>query len=314
MKENEIKFSIIIPVYNVEKYLKKCIESVLNQSYKNYEVIIINDGSTDESQKIIDSYKNNTKIKTILQKNKGLSISRNEGIKKVTGDYILFLDSDDFYEQDLLRTLNDNLEDTPDVLRFQVKDIKDDEIIEYKEQGFETTDGIEAFKIIRNYHYVEPACIYCYNTKFWKNNKFKYMDNCIAEDFGLTPYIIYKSSKIKSIEYIGYNYLKRANSIMNDNNYNKKIKKTEDMLLQAKNLKKKFNNQKDSSIFISFINDSIIYQITTLNKKDYKKYKKILLNEHYFDYIETNTIKRKIKKMIIKASPWFFYKVMKRYL
>ena len=99
---NKYKFSIIVPVYNVENYVDKCIKSILNQTYKNYEVIIINDGSTDNSLNIINKYKNNKKIKIITQKNKGLSNARNNGMKMATGDYLLFIDSDDYIEDKLL--------------------------------------------------------------------------------------------------------------------------------------------------------------------------------------------------------------------
>ena len=74
---NNIKFSIIVPVYNVEKYIKKCINSILNQTYKNYEIIIINDGSTDKSKKILETYKKINNVKIINQTNKGLSVARN---------------------------------------------------------------------------------------------------------------------------------------------------------------------------------------------------------------------------------------------
>ena len=91
------KISIIIPVYNAEKYLKCCLDSILNQSYKNLEIIIINDGSTDNSLKVIEEYKkNDNRIILISQKNQGVSKSRNNGLELATGDYIMFIDPDDW--------------------------------------------------------------------------------------------------------------------------------------------------------------------------------------------------------------------------
>jgi len=91
-------FSIIIPVYNVEDYLEECIKSVLSQDFSDYEIILVDDGSTDNSGNICDNYRNNyEKIKVIHKENGGSSSARNEGIKKAVGRYILFLDSDDFY-------------------------------------------------------------------------------------------------------------------------------------------------------------------------------------------------------------------------
>ena len=98
------KISIIVPVYNVEKYLEKSVNSILNQTYKNLEIILVDDGSKDNSGKIADDLsKNDERIKVIHKENGGLSSARNEGMKVVTGDYIAFLDSDDcivpdFYE------------------------------------------------------------------------------------------------------------------------------------------------------------------------------------------------------------------------
>lgn len=100
----EKKVSIIIPVYNSEETLKKCIESVINQTYKNIEILVINDGSKDKSLKIINEYKNKDKrIKIINQENKGVSGARNTGINNATGDYITFIDSDDYIKPNLVK-------------------------------------------------------------------------------------------------------------------------------------------------------------------------------------------------------------------
>ena len=96
---SSIKFSIIIPVYNVEKYLNECVDSVLNQTYKYMEIILVDDGSTDSSPQICDSYaEKDNRIRAIHKENGGLSSARNAGIKNMTGDYVLFLDSDDFWD------------------------------------------------------------------------------------------------------------------------------------------------------------------------------------------------------------------------
>lgn len=102
----EIYFSIIIPVYNVESYLRRCMNSMLNQSFTNYEIILIDDGSTDSSGKICDEYSHiNEKVQAIHQKNKGVSSARNAGLSVAKGKYIVFADSDDFVERDLLLSL-----------------------------------------------------------------------------------------------------------------------------------------------------------------------------------------------------------------
>lgn len=92
------KISIIIPIYNVEKYLKQCLESVKNQSYINFEVIMVNDGSTDNSRRICEEYTKDTRFILINQKNQGISKARNQGMNYITGNYVMFVDSDDWLD------------------------------------------------------------------------------------------------------------------------------------------------------------------------------------------------------------------------
>lgn len=105
--KNQIKISVIIPVYNTQKYIKRCIDSVINQTYKDIEIIIINDGSTDKSLIEIQRYSSLKNVKIIdLKNNIGLGASRNIGIKQSSGDYITFVDSDDWLDSNFI---SDNL-------------------------------------------------------------------------------------------------------------------------------------------------------------------------------------------------------------
>ena len=107
MKDKDILFTIITPIYNGETYLNQMIESVIKQDYKNYELLLINDGSTDNSLKICEEYKKRDKRITVINKsNSGVSDTRNLGIKKAKGKYICFLDSDDYIESDYLSKFN----------------------------------------------------------------------------------------------------------------------------------------------------------------------------------------------------------------
>ena len=136
--------SIIIPIYNVEKYLNRCLDSVMKQSFQDIEIILVNDGSTDNSDNIIKSYLFDERIKYIYQKNKGLSEARNTGLNIASGEYVLFLDSDDWITtSDVLREINDLFEKNEkiDVLFFDREDIIGDtkDII----SGFnETREGL----------------------------------------------------------------------------------------------------------------------------------------------------------------------------
>lgn len=311
MKKNNLKFSCIVPVYNVEKYLKKCIDSILNQTYTNYEIIIINDGSTDNSAEILKSYKQYKNIKIINQTNKGLSAARNTGLKYITGDYILFIDSDDYIDTLLLETLNNTITDE-DLIRFQAKTVDEfyKTMLEYNETPFKNLNGIEAFNKIVNYKLIEPAWLYAYKKEYFLKNKFKFKENTYHEDFGLTPLIIIKSNNTTSIDFIGYNYLQRNNSIMHNNNYEKQKKQTLDVLEHYQYLNKETNKMKgDLSIFKSFIANTLILKSTNLKNKDYKNFKKILKQEKVYNQLLNNTTSRKLKNLLIKISPKLYYKM-----
>lgn len=104
------KISVIVPVYNVEKYVKKCLESISNQTYKNIEIIIVNDGATDNSEKICREFVGNEdRAKLYTKENGGLSSARNHGMQFVTGNYVLFIDSDDYISEEMIEELYNNI-------------------------------------------------------------------------------------------------------------------------------------------------------------------------------------------------------------
>lgn len=111
-------FSVIVPVYNKQDYLQKCIDSLIHQTYKNLEIVLVDDGSTDKSGLICDEYASlDERIRVIHQKNKGLSCARNVGIKVATGDYLSFLDADDYWEQNTYELFAKAIEqNNPDIL------------------------------------------------------------------------------------------------------------------------------------------------------------------------------------------------------
>ncbi|MGV3004500.1 glycosyltransferase family 2 protein [Aerococcus urinaeequi] len=128
------KISVIIPVFNSEKYLVRCLESVLNQTYQNIEIIIVNDGSTDNSQKILDQFsKNNDNITLLTQINKGQSSARNLGIVHAKGDYIGFVDSDDWIHPEMYNHLVTNLEkNSADISSAQMITVKNNDKIKFE--------------------------------------------------------------------------------------------------------------------------------------------------------------------------------------
>lgn len=300
------KFSIIVPVYNTEKYLKRCLDSIKSQSFKDYEVIIVNDGSTDKSSDIISKYS----YKVINQKNQGLSMARNNGVKDANGDYLIFLDSDDYIEKDLLKEINNSLSNNPDLVRYQIKEVFDNkDNINYEETPFDNKNGVEAFKLITNYHFVENAWAYAIKREFYLKEKFSFKKGTYHEDFGLMPLVIIKSKIVNSINYVGYCYYQRDGSIMNSSDYSKTKKKVKDFYNHYLYLTKEINKTKlDKTYFMSFISNSLILKITELKDKDYKDALTRLKKDKVFDNLLNDTFLRKIKKTLVRISPKLYYR------
>lgn len=312
-----IKYSFIVPVYNTEKYLKKCLDSLVNQTYKDFEIIVVNDGSTDKSSNIISKYQKKYKNIIVIDKeNEGLSMARNRGVQKSSGKYIIFVDSDDYVSNKLLEEVDKKIDDS-DILRFQIatEDEEYTKINEYHEEGFESMCGYDAFKYLSSYHFVEPAWCYVIRKNYYIENKFSFKKGVYHEDFGLIPYVIYKARKVKSIDFIGYYYIQRNGSIMNNNDYKKTVKKAFDMIEQyktmrlfAKNINRK-NNLDD--YFLSYISNSVIVKARELKKDEKKVYINELKKLNVFDGVLVNTRIRKFKKYLMKHNLNLYLKVVR---
>ena len=300
------KFSIVIPVYNVEEYIERTLNSVFEQSVKDFEVIIVNDGCTDKSIELAKKYK----VKIVDTPHVSVSEARNLGAKKAKGEYLIFLDSDDYWSKDLLKEVSKSLENNPDLVRFQVRTVTDDNIkTDYDEIEFKEKTGEEAFEIISKFHYVESVWCYAIKRKYYEAEKFAFKKGTIHEDFGLTPLIIIKAKKVNCIKYIGYNYYRRKGSIMNTPDYKWTQRKVKDFYTHYKYLKKEIEKvDVDKKVFKSFIANSMLMKICELQSKEYKEYLNKLKKDNLYDDILTNTIPRKIKKIILRISPKLYYK------
>lgn len=312
-----IKYSFIVPVYNTEKYLKKCLDSLVNQTYKDFEIIVVNDGSTDKSSSIISKYQKKYKNIIVIDKeNEGLSMARNRGVQKSSGKYIIFVDSDDYVSNKLLEEVDKKIDDS-DILRFQIatEDEGYTKINEYHEEEFESMCGYDAFKYLSSYYFVEPAWCYVIRKNYYIENKFSFKKGVYHEDFGLIPYVIYKARKVKSVDFIGYYYIQRNGSIMNNNDYKKTVKKAFDMLEQyktmrlfAKNINRK-NNLDD--YFLSYISNSVIVKARELKKDEKKVYINELKKLNVFDGVLVNTRIRRFKKYLMKHNLNLYLKVVR---
>ena len=220
------KISIIVPVYNVEHYLHRCINSILNQTFKDYELILVNDGSTDLSSKICNDYaQNNKKIKVIHQDNGGAASARNSGMEIALGDYIAFVDGDDFIHTKMYEDLyNVAKENDSDIVVCDFIKIKED--MDYKTEGkllnnnifnYSNLEALEKLysstdQVGNNLTMVLPV------NKIYKKNLFntiKFVEGKICEDEFMAHRILYESKKISYIPKILYFYVQRSNSVMN---------------------------------------------------------------------------------------------------
>lgn len=144
------EISIIVPVYNVEKYLEKCVDSILNQTFKDFEVILVDDGSPDNSGTICDQYAEaDSRVRVIHKENGGLSSARNAGIDVARGKYLGFIDSDDYIAEDMYELLYNNIvREKADLSICGIYDVYDDKKIIEKERIQQTVSSLEAMKII----------------------------------------------------------------------------------------------------------------------------------------------------------------------
>lgn len=300
-----MKFSIIIPVYNVEKYISKCLESVLSQSYENYEVILVNDGSTDGSYEIIEQYeKRDDRISCHSKENGGLSDARNYGLQFVTGDYILFLDSDDYWESGLLEQINTSLEDgQADMLRFSFQKVDESGNVLQKivSQDFCCLSSSKAIPEILKEECVETAWSYAYKTDFFIGNHFCYPVGYYHEDYGLTPYILLKAKTISALPYIGLNYVQRSGSIMNAGSYNKEIKKANDTLDLFLQLQRKIAkltvDEPSRELIMNFLTTVLLEKLKVLKSPEKENYVHNLRQLKLSQYFNQKGLKGMVKKI-----------------
>lgn len=212
-------FSIIIPIYNVEKYLRDCLDSVLNQTFADWEAVCVNDGSTDGSAAIAEEFASrDNRFSVITQTNGGLSAARNTGLKAAKGEYVIFLDSDDWLEPNALKVLANNL-DGEDILCFSGRRY-------FEEEGeFHQVDRL----VERSYssgmdYYNENALMYrdfafvcvvlrAYKRAFLTENDLRFKEGIYHEDNLFTPMACYYARKVKQIGDCLYDYRVRSSSI-----------------------------------------------------------------------------------------------------
>ena len=210
--------SIIIPVYKVEKYLEKCINSIIGQTYTNLQIILVDDGSPDNSGKICDKYaKEDSRIEVIHKSNGGLSEARNRGIEIAKGKYIGFVDSDDYIKEDMYEVLYNLIKKfQADVSICNLYDvIGDEKNIRNINEGIKEYNRIDILKEVLMDKNIQS---YAWN-KLYKKELFaniKYPIGRKYEDIGTTFYVLEQCKKVVVTGSAEYFYLKREDSLVND--------------------------------------------------------------------------------------------------
>ena len=221
-----MKLSIIVPIYNVASYLRKCVDSLLAQDISDYEIILVDDGSTDNSGAIADEILNahsqspiaHCQIKVEHQLNAGLSAARNTGISLATGKYILFVDSDDYLQPNTLGALLEQVErDNLDVLRFRYQNVKENgeafapykDKTNYNDYSALPTDGLSFLN--------DRMSIQCYAWQFIVKTEIVrqelFTPGIYFEDTDWTPRMLLRAKRVASTDLVVYNYLWREGSI-----------------------------------------------------------------------------------------------------
>ena len=288
---NKIDISIIVPIYNAEKYLKKCLDSLVNQTKKELEFILINDGSTDKSEEIVKTYKDE-RIKYFKNKNQGIGKTRNFGIEKSSGKYLMFLDSDDYFSNDACEILYKEAEkEKADLIVFDYYRVEKGNLNEVKIESFNATNIKDDPNLLLKVNL--GPCNKIYKTDLIKNNGIKFEESLKYEDTLFVVKAIYNAQKIIKLNRFLHYYmiheksettvrdervfdiLKIVDKIRNYLKNDKSIKETVDKLtvkiLTNYTIQQRY--QSDKSIAMKFIDDTFNYL-----KKEIPDYKK---NKYY---------------------------------
>ena len=313
--------SIIIPTYNVAPYIIECLESVASQTYQGViECIVVDDCGTDESiplaQEFIDSYNGNIKFRIChREKNGGLSAARNSGLFEAKGEFVYFLDSDDYVNIKLYKELKEYMNQGYDLVKFKI--IKVDEKCKELEKNdspiFNNKSGEEAYNILYcNDKMTDVAWAYLYKREFFINNKFEYSKGLYHEDFGLTSLIILKAKKVASTDVEGYYYVQTQNSITRGNEKNA-YKRNIDLLKHYDNMIEKINeyniSKKSKENIKIYYTNSILLAINNLEGEEKKKYIKEIRNRKITKNIKIRNAKQLFKRIVLSINIELYLKI-----
>ena len=302
------KLSIIVPVYNTEKHLKKCFDSIINQNNSEIEVVVVNDGSTDNSETIAKEYANKYKdLFTYYKKdNTGVADTRNFGIEKATGEYIMFLDSDDYIDKKLYDNIKKYIDENVELIKYKMQRVdENDKILEIVPGAtFDKITGEEGFnRLYGTDVLLDSPCVYVIKKDIFERNNLKFKVGTEHEDFGLIPFVIVLAKSMISTNFYGYYYVQSKGSLMRNENYQKTIKRVYDALGHydnAKEYSQEINLSKltHDNIMIYYTN-AVILKARDLKEEERKKYLEELKKRKVFKNIKVRNLKQMIKKILL---------------
>lgn len=292
MDKKEKLISVIIPVYNVQEYLIKCIESVINQTYENLEIIIVDDGSTDKSTEICNKVKkNDSRIRVIHKENGGLSDARNVGIDNANGEYISFIDSDDYVDNNYIELLYNAIKQyDADMSIASHRVIYEKNIIDRSTGKEFCAEPIEILKMLLYDNGIDTSAW----GKLYKKslfNEIRFPKGRFFEDSATTYMLIDKSKKIGVCSKPIYNYVIRNNSISNETFSEKKmdlIVSTEEMTNYIKNKYPELEKACNRRLMYAYL--STLTQLAKSKVKNKKIQKKLM---KYINKNRNNVLKDK---------------------
>lgn len=271
MKNIKANISVIIPVYNVKKYLSECLDSVVNQTYKNLQIILVDDGSTDFSGKICDEYANNdNRIIVVHQKNAGAGAAKNTGLELIDGDYFSIIDSDDYIELDMYEKMVNSLEKyNADIVQclFRNVYVNDSFDRKYKIKG-NYPKVLTPKNFLKEYLYDWKYAIFAnkvFKSSLLKDIRFP-VGRKIDDEF-FTYKLVCNAKKVVNIDNILYNYRMRKTSVMNENDTDRLIYDRIDCFVERYDYIRKKYPSLDKK-YLTKLYDSLLYYKTQVNNTE----------------------------------------------
>lgn len=295
--------SFIIPSYNSANTIKRAIDSILNQNTDlEYEIIVVDDGSTDNTEQVLKCYENDERIKYYKKENSGVADTRNYGVKMATGEYIIFVDSDDYISESLLKDIEPYLLNEIELIKWSpvFVDEKQNEVLKPESVAFDNTTGEHGFNSLFGIDNLLD-CLWNYAIK--KELMIEFPSGTYHEDFAIMPLIILNAKSFVSIDKREYYYVQSKDSIMREKNSEKTRKKLQDKLCHFDSLIQKVNQMELSKLtkenFEIYATNSLLAVIKDLDGEDKKFYKKELKKRKVWRYIKIRNLKQLIKRIIL---------------